>query len=128
MGQPIRSFEDLEVYKLARQFRKDIYQLIKTLPETEKYNLASQMRRAALSVTNNIAEGYGRYHFQENIQFCRHTRGSLNELIDNLNVCIDENYFADNICIELKDNSYTLIKVLNAYIASLKRQKEIVTK
>ena len=55
-----RSFEDLEVYKAAREYRKKIYQLFKELPAEEKYNLAGQMRRAALSLTNNIAEGHGR--------------------------------------------------------------------
>jgi four helix bundle protein len=56
----------------------------KKLPTEEKYNVISQMRRAALSVTNNIAEGHGRYHFQENIQFLRQSRGSLDELLDDL--------------------------------------------
>ena len=50
-----RSFEELEVYKAAREFRKKIYKLLKNLPVEEKYNLADQMRRAALSLTNNIA-------------------------------------------------------------------------
>jgi len=50
-----KSFEELEVYKSAREFRKRIYQFIKELPNEEKYNLAGQMRRAALSLTNNIA-------------------------------------------------------------------------
>ena len=63
------SFEALEVYKAARQFRIKIYNLIKQLPNDEKYNLAGQMRRAALSLTNNIAEGHGRFFYQENIQF-----------------------------------------------------------
>jgi four helix bundle protein len=85
-----RSFEDLEVYTAAREFRKQIYKLIKKLPPEETYNLASQMRRAALSLTNNIAEGHGRFFYQENIQFCRISRGSLMELIDDLNTCIDE--------------------------------------
>jgi len=49
-----KSFDDLEVYKAARAFRKKIYQLIKELPPEEKYNLGDQMRRAALSLTNNI--------------------------------------------------------------------------
>ncbi len=65
------SFENLEVYKSARQYRVKIYGLARQLPEFEKFNLVSQMRRAALSLTNNIAEGHGRYHWQENIQFVR---------------------------------------------------------
>lgn len=117
----IRTFEDLDVYKLAREFRKKIYELTKMLPEDEKYNLNSQMRRAALSVTNNIAEGFGRYHYQENIQFSRQSRGSINELIDDLNVCMDENYIPENLCLNLREEAYTLLKVLNAYIASLQK-------
>ena len=64
-----RSFEDLEVYKAARRFRIKIYALARTLPKEEKYNLADQMRRAAVSLTNNIAEGHGRFFYQENIQY-----------------------------------------------------------
>lgn len=56
----IRSFEDLDVYKLARNFSNKVGQLIKRLPKDE-FNLKGQMRRAKLSVTNNIAEGFGRY-------------------------------------------------------------------
>jgi hypothetical protein len=60
---PIRSFEDLEVYKLARKFSRKASELIKKLPKEENYNLKAQMKRAKLSVTNNIAEGFGRYHY-----------------------------------------------------------------
>jgi four helix bundle protein len=118
-----KSFEDLEVYKAAREYRKKIYQLIKELPVEEKYNLAGQMRRAALSLTNNIAEGHGRYHFQENIQFCRVSRGSLMELIDDLNVCIDEKYFPIDYLEELKKEGYRVNKMLNGYIAYLKKRR-----
>jgi hypothetical protein len=59
----IHSFEDLDVYKLAREFSRKVNLLIKKLPDEEEYNLKSQMRRAKLSVTNNIAEGFGRYHY-----------------------------------------------------------------
>ena len=117
------SFEDLEVYKAAREFRKRIYQLIKELPAEEKYNLASQMRRAALSLKNNLGEGHGRYHYQENIQFCRISRGSLMELIDDLNVCIDEKYFSIDYLEGLKQEAYRINKMLNGYIAYLKKRK-----
>ena len=118
-----KSFEDLEVYKAAREFRKKIYKLIKELPPEEKYNLAGQMRRSSLSLTNNIGEGHGRYHFQENIQFCRISRGSLMELIDDLNTCIDEKYFQLGYLEELKTEGYTVNKMLNGYIAYLKKRQ-----
>jgi four helix bundle protein len=118
-----KSFEDLEVYKAARAFRKKVYQLIKELPPEGKYNLGDQMRRASLSLTNNIGEGHGRYHFQENIQFCRISRGSLMELIDDLNTCIDEKYFEQNYLNQLKDEGYRINKMLNGYIGYLKKRK-----
>ena len=118
-----KSFEDLEVYRAARGFRRKIYKIIKGLPPQEKYNLGDQMRRASLSLTNNIAEGHGRYHFQENIQFCRISRGSLMELIDDLNACIDEEYFPLAYMEELKAEGYTVNKMLNGYIAYLKKRK-----
>jgi four helix bundle protein len=118
-----KSFEELEVYKAAREYRKEIYQLIKKLPPEEKYNLAGQMRRAALSLTNNIAEGHGRYHFQENIQFCRVSRGSLMELIDDLNTCMDEKYFEQDYLLKLKEEGYRINKMLNGYIAYLNKRK-----
>ena len=118
-----KSFEDLEVYKAAREFRKKIYKLVKGLPPEEKYNLASQMRRAALSLTNNIGEGHGRFFYQENIQFCRISRGSLMELIDDLNTCIDEKYYLLDYLEELKKEGYRVNKMLNGYIAYLKKRK-----
>ena len=120
---PYKTFENLEVYTLAREFRKRIYEVIRRLPESEKYNLASQMRRAATSLTNNIAEGHGRFHYQENIQFCRQSRGSLSELIDDLNICQDEGYFPESPMRELRDQAYRLNQCLNGYIAYLRKRK-----
>jgi len=117
------SFEELYVYRLARDFRKSMTDLAKRLPVDERFNLSIQMRRAALSVTNNIAEGMGRYHYQENIQFCRQSRGSITELIDDLNACFDEGYIDRPTCEEYKSRAYELIKVLNSYVASQKRRK-----
>jgi len=120
----IHSFEDLQVYKLAREFSREVSQLIKKLPKEEEYNLKKQMRSAKLSVTNNIAEGFGRYHYQENIQFCRQSRGSICELIDDFNECFENGYVDKELRDQLKNEAYHLIKVLNGYIASIKRQKE----
>lgn len=67
-----------------------------------------QMRRASTSVTNNIAEGHGRYHYQENTQFCRQSRGSVAELIDDLNICLDEGRLGEASVNELKAEAYDL--------------------
>ena len=119
------TFEDLEIYKAAREFRKKIYTLAKQLPEYEKYNLANQMQRASVSLTNGIAEGDGRFHYQENIQFLRQSRGSLKELIDDVNVCIDENYADLNRLNNLKKEGYELSKKLNGYIKYLRSCKQV---
>ncbi len=119
------TFEDLEIYKAAREFRKKIYTLAKQFPEYEKYNLANQMQRASVSLTNGIAEGDGRFHYQENIQFLRQSRGSLKELIDDINVCIDENYADLNRLNNLKKEGYELLKKLNGYIKYLRSCKQV---
>ncbi len=59
----IKSFEDLGCWQKARELRNDVKNLINTFPDFEKYELVSQMRRASRSVTHNIAEGYGRFHY-----------------------------------------------------------------
>ena len=82
------------------------------------------MRRAAVSLTNNIAEGHGRYHYQENIQFLRHSRGSLAELQDDLNTCIDEQYADIAFLTGLKREGDDVNHRINGYIAYLRRRKQ----
>jgi four helix bundle protein len=120
----IESFEDLFVYQKAREFSRKIAKLIKELPESEKFKLKDQMTRARRSITNNIAEGYGRFHYQENIQYCRQSRGSICEVVDDLIECFDENYIDENKCRSLKDEAYSFMKILNKYIAYLQRAKK----
>ncbi len=115
-----RTFEDLEVYQQARAFRKDIYKLAKILPEYEKFGLANQMRRAAVSLTSNIAEGHGRYHFPDQIKFMLNSRGSLEELIDQLTVCTDESYVTAEEAAFLKSQAWSVHNILNGYIRYLR--------
>jgi four helix bundle protein len=116
--------DDFELYNAARSFRKRTYQLIRQLPAEEKYSLEAQMRRAALSVSNNIAEGHGRWYYQENIKFCRISRGSVGELIDDFNTCIDEKYGSPELAAELNGEARRLIAKINSYIAYLNRSKQ----
>src|SRR4030042_3300322 len=124
MKSKIESFEDLFVYKKSREFSKKTAQLVKKLPEHEKHRLKDQMTRARRSITNNIAEGYGRFHYQENIQYCRQSRGSICEIIDDLIECRDENYIEGNEFNSLREDGYSLIKIVNKYIAYLQRAKQ----
>jgi len=118
------TFEDLHIYKSARQLRRKIYTLAGQLPEFGMYNLTNQTRRAAVSLTNGIAEGHGRFHYQENIQFLRQSRGSLKELIDDVNTCVDESYADTNYLNSLKKEGYELLKKLNGYIKYLQNCKQ----
>src|SRR5258708_33500339 len=110
------TFEDLEVYQVARNFRKTMYGLARRLPDIEKFGLASQIRRAALSLTNNIAEGHGRYHYLDQIRFTLQSRGSLEELIDDLNACEDEQYFAEKDIASLKQEGWRVRQLIDGYI------------
>jgi four helix bundle protein len=117
------SFEDLQVYEAARAFRKQIYKAAKSLPDSEKYNLNLQMRRAAVSLTNNIAEGHGRFHYTDNVRFVLISRGSLEELSDDLNVCEDEAYLALNQLVILRAEAESLMRQINGYIRYLRERK-----
>jgi four helix bundle protein len=116
--------DDFELYRVAREFRKRVYVLIRQVPSEEKYCLEKQMRRAAVSITNNIAEGHGRWHYQENIQMCRTARGSTEEIIDDLNVCLDEKYGDQKLAAELKTEAYALIARINGYISYLRKSQQ----
>jgi four helix bundle protein len=118
------SLDDFELYNSARHLRRKTYQLIRQLPHEEKYCLANQMRRAAVSVSNNIAEGHGRWYYLENAKFCRTARGSVGELIDDFNVCSDENYGDRQLVDELRGDARQLIARINGYIAYLRRSKQ----
>ena len=114
----ITDFTDLEVWKAARELRREVYKLVLTFPDFEKFGLASQMRRAAASVTSNIAEGFGRFGYQENAQFCRQARGSLYELRDHLITCVDEGYLKEGEAKTLGAMTQRVAQLLNGYLRS----------
>ncbi|MFO1095028.1 MAG: four helix bundle protein [Planctomycetaceae bacterium] len=119
--------DDFELYQAVREFRINVYRLLRQLPVEEKDALSRQMRRAVLSVTNNIAEGHGRWQWQENSRFCRIARGSLDEVLDDLNVCLDEGYGETEQVIKLKLVAAQLIARIDGYIAYLQRSRQGAT-
>jgi four helix bundle protein len=118
----VSAFEDLDVYREARGFRKAMYHIARRLPEIEKFALASQIRRAAVSLTNNIAEGHDRYHYLDQIKFTLHSRGSLEELTDDLNVCEDEQYLPCEEIASLKEDGWRVRQLIDGYIRYLRQQ------
>jgi len=119
----MKSFEELEVWKESTKLRRMVANICKSLPEYENYLLKNQMIRASRSVTNNIAEGYGRYHYQENIQACRISRGSLHELLDDILIAKDEEYVNNHQYDETKELINKCLAILNGYINYLRRAK-----
>lgn len=120
----LNSFTELDCWKEARALRRDISVLAKTFPPEEKYDLISQIKRSSRSVTANIAEGHGRFHYQENIQFCRQARGSLTETLDHLITAFDERYITEEVLLQFQQRLEKALKILNGFISYLQRAKE----
>ena len=79
-GKPIKNFRDLDAWQESHKLAIMLYRATKSFPKEEMFGLTNQMRRAAVSVTSNIAEGFSRQGFKEKIQFYFIAKGSLNEL------------------------------------------------
>lgn len=118
-----RDFTTLDAWKKCREVKLFFYnKILPLLPASEKYNLDKQIRRAAISITANIAEGYGRFHYQEGIQFYRISRGSLYELKDHLLSCYDLNYIENFLYKDGKELIEDAKKTLNGFINFVKKQ------
>ena len=125
MAEGNKGLETLQVWKRAIDFAVLVHQeIIPLLPNEEKWALASQMRRAAQSISANIAEGYGRYGYQDNIRFCYMARGSLTETYSHLTIAYKLDYLEQQDYKRFTDELDELRKMLHGYIAYLKKRKE----
>jgi four helix bundle protein len=116
MMSKIQDFTDLIIYQLAVELADWIYELTVKFPEDEKYNLTSQLKRSSTSVYSNIAEGFGRYHYKENKQFCRIARGSLYETKAHMLFSHKRGYISQQILDEYLKRHTMLAVKLNNYI------------
>ena len=94
--QPIRDYKDLHVWQKGMQLAKEIYLLTGKFPSEEKFGLVSQMRRAAVSIPSNIAEGQARNTTGEFVQFNSHAEGSAAEVDTQLRLSIELGYYSTN--------------------------------
>jgi len=119
----IRTFEDLDVWKVCRDLRTQIAITASTFPKEEQYRLRDQLIRASRSVTANLAEGYGRFHYAENIQFARQARGSLYEIIDHLTVAQEEKLISDETFTLVREGIWRAVSVVNGFIRYLSKAR-----
>ncbi len=121
----IKSLETLEAWTKAKEFALRIYRdVLPLLPPEEKWNLSQQLRRSSNSVPANIAEGYGRFYYQDNIRFCYNARGSLEETLSHLVMCHELKYIPKAIFDSLDQDGERLTQLINGYIGYLKRSKQ----
>ena len=92
MSYKIQSFEKLEVYQLARKYKKEIKLMSRTFPKEERFDLVSQINRSASSITANLAEGSGRASNLDQAHFTNMSYASGFEIIDHLNTALDLEY------------------------------------
>ena len=122
-SEAIRGFRDLKVWQKSMDLVAEIYSLLKFLPHEEIYALSGQMKRAAISIPSNIAEGYGRYATKDYVRFLSIARGSKLELETQLEICIMLKYLQRSqtqkafvLCSEVG-------KMLNSIIASINQNQ-----
>jgi four helix bundle protein len=118
----INSYRDLDVWKQSRQLVKSVYQLSRSFPKEEQFGLTNQLRRAAISVPSNVAEGSGRNHSKDSIQFFFIARGSLYEIETQLIISFDLEYISDSHLKEVLEQVTRCKKLINGFINYFQKQ------
>ena len=118
-NKPNQPFTELEVWKKARNFKKEMEALAKTLPSEEKFRLSDQLIRSAHSINSNITEGHGRHTYKDQLHFCIQARGSLSEVLNHLIDAYDCNFISDDQLRAFKIRFNEVEALLNGYISYL---------
>ena len=118
----METHKDLRVWQQSIEMVTSIYLITKAFPKDELFGLVSQMRRAAVSVPSNIAEGYARGTDREKLHFLRISSGSMSEIETQLMLSLNLGYISQESFYELSENVTSVWKQLNALISSLKKK------
>lgn len=118
MARP-KSYRELIVWQKAMALARNVYTLTETLPAREAYGLVNQMRRAAVSIASNIAEGYGRLTDQQFRHFLGNARGSLYEMQTQAELAIDLGYLEKERGGKLIEQGWEVARILNGLLSSL---------
>ncbi|NCS31953.1 four helix bundle protein [bacterium] len=117
----VANFYDLHTWQVSHRLVLEIYKSTKAFPTHEKYALSDQLRRASSSITANIAEGFGRYHYKDKSRFYVLARGSCSEVQNFLILARDLSYISTERYMELFEISITSTKLLNGLIRSIRK-------
>jgi four helix bundle protein len=120
MDDKIRSFTDLQAWQEGHKLVMKIYQVTQKFPKEEQFGLTSQLRRSAVSITSNIAEGFGRNSYNERAHFFVIARGSLMEIQNQLLIAKDIRYLKNEIFQDVSKDAINTIKLLNGLINKTK--------
>ncbi|WP_395074054.1 four helix bundle protein [Flavobacterium sp.] len=110
----VYSFEKLEVWIESKDFTKSIYSVTSKLPDSEKFGLISQLRRASISICSNIAEGSARKSFKDKAHFTTMAFSSAVEVLNQLIICFELNFISENEYLKLRGNLESITNKLNA--------------
>ena len=116
------SFEKLSVYQRIRLFVKDVYLVQQSFPKEEKFALCDQIRRAAISITSNLAEGSGRDSYKEKIHFINIAYGSLMEVYSQLQLSVDLGYLDKEKYLLLRQDIISISKMLSGLRSSFQKK------
>lgn len=123
MQSNIKNFYDLDAWKEGHELVINIYGITKSFPSEEKFGITSQLKRAASSITANIAEGFERYHFNDKIRFYYQARGSFSEVQNFLILSRDLKFIEEDVCIKMLDKCNSVGRLINGLIRSIENQK-----
>lgn len=123
MAAVIRSYRDLEAWQYAFALAKDVYGVTHDFPDTERFGLTSQARRAAVSIASNIAEGYGRGRTADYVRFLAMARGSLYELETQMLLALDLQYVREDRFRKFEETSKSCGRLLAGLIRSIEEQQ-----
>ena len=120
MAQSIKTFRDLLVWQKAMRLVTEIYQQTNTFPSDERFGLVSQIRRSAVSIPSNIAEGYGRQSTKDYIRFLQLARGSLYELQTQMEISLNLQYYNQQDFDRINDSSKEIERMMSSLIRKVK--------
>ncbi|MBU4332005.1 four helix bundle protein [Patescibacteria group bacterium] len=122
MAKIIKHFYDLDAWQKARHLSVALYKVTRDFPKDERFGMIDQIRRAAVSVASNIAEGFGRYRFKDKLRFYYQSRGSLYEVQSLLIISMDLEYLSKEKYTELFIASNDVARLTWGLIKSIQRQ------